>query len=104
MSVICVSRCGVTRGTLSGEHVLTLIWKIMTGGLFKIILNWAVLTPGRGKSPVAAALASVAKIDLAARSRGYDETARRLVVCCRCGRYVASKPLGHPSYTLPPPE
>ena len=44
MSVIRVSRCGVTRGTLSGKHVLTLIWKTMTGGLFKIVLNWAVLT------------------------------------------------------------
>ena len=44
MSVIRVSRCGVTRGTLSGKHVLTLIWKIMTDGSFKIVLNWAVLT------------------------------------------------------------
>jgi hypothetical protein len=44
MSVIRVSRCGITRGTLSGKHVLTLIWKIMTGGSFKIISNWAVLT------------------------------------------------------------
>ena len=43
MSVIRVSRCGVTRGTLFGEHVLTLIWKIMTGGSFKIVLNRAVL-------------------------------------------------------------
>src|SRR6185312_16311073 len=45
VSVIRVSRCGITRGTLSGKHVLTLIWIIMTGGSFKIILNWAVLTP-----------------------------------------------------------
>ena len=37
------SRCGVTRGTLSGKHVLTLIWMIMTGGSLKIVLNWAVL-------------------------------------------------------------
>ena len=44
MSVIRVSRCEVTRGTLSGRHVLTLIWKTMTGGSFKIVLNWAVLT------------------------------------------------------------
>ena len=53
MSVIRVSRCGITRGTLSGKHVLTLIWVIMTGGSFKIVLNLAVLTvrlpcrPGR---------------------------------------------------------
>jgi len=46
VSVIRVSRCGVTRGTLSGKHVLTLIWKIMTDGSFKIVLNWAVLTMG----------------------------------------------------------
>ena len=44
MSVIRVSRCEVTRGTLSGSHVLTLICKIMTGGLLKIVLNWAVVT------------------------------------------------------------
>ena len=43
MSVIRVSRCGITRGTLSGKHVLTLIWIIMTGGSFKIVSNWAVL-------------------------------------------------------------
>ena len=43
--VIRVSRCGVTRGTLYGKHVLTLIWVIMTGGSFKIVSNWAVLTP-----------------------------------------------------------
>src|SRR6185295_17152158 len=44
MSVIRVSRCGITRGMLSGKHVLTLIWMIMTGGSFKIISNWTVLT------------------------------------------------------------
>ena len=44
VSVIRVSRCGITRGTLSGKHVLTLIWMIMTGGSFKIVSNWAVLT------------------------------------------------------------
>ena len=44
VSAIRVSRCEVTRGTLSGRHVLTLIWKIMTGGSFKIVLNCAVLT------------------------------------------------------------
>ena len=46
MLVIRVSRCEVARGTLSGRHVLTLIWKIMIGGSFKIVLNWAVLTTG----------------------------------------------------------
>ena len=44
VSVIRVSRCGITRGTLSGKHVLTLIWMIMTGGSFKIVSNWVVLT------------------------------------------------------------
>ena len=42
VSVIRVSRCGITRGTLSSKHVLTLIWMIMTDGSFKIVLNWAV--------------------------------------------------------------
>ena len=46
MSVIRVSRWEVTRGMISGRHVLTLIWKIMTDGSFKIVLNWAVLTAG----------------------------------------------------------
>ena len=46
VSVIRVSRCGITRGTLSGQHVLTFIWMIMTGGSFKIVSNWAVLTTG----------------------------------------------------------
>ena len=46
MSVIRVSRWEVTRDTISGRHVLTLIWKIMTGSSFKIVLNWAVLTTG----------------------------------------------------------
>ena len=44
VSVIRVSRCGITRGTLSGQHVLPFIWMIMTGGSFKIVSNWAVLT------------------------------------------------------------
>ena len=44
VSVIRVSRCGIIRGTLSGKHVLTLIWMIMTSGSFKIVSNWAVLT------------------------------------------------------------
>ena len=46
VSVIRVSRCGITHGTLSGQHVLTFIWMIMTGGSFKIVTNWAVLTMG----------------------------------------------------------
>ena len=44
VSVICVSRCEITCGTLSGNHVLTLIRLIMTGHSFKIVSNWAVLT------------------------------------------------------------
>ena len=44
VSVIRVSRCGITYGTLSGKHVLTIIWMIMTDSSFKIVLNWAVLT------------------------------------------------------------
>ena len=44
VSVIRASRCGITCGSLSGKHVLTLIWMIMTGGSFKIVSNWAVLT------------------------------------------------------------
>ena len=44
VSVIRVSRCGITRGTLYGKHVLTLIWMVMTGGSFKIVSNWTVLT------------------------------------------------------------
>ena len=46
VSVIRVFRCGITRGTLSGKHVLTLIWMIMIGGSFKTVSNWAVLTNG----------------------------------------------------------
>jgi len=34
----------VTRGTLFGKYVLTLIWMIIIGGSFKIILNWTFLT------------------------------------------------------------
>ena len=44
VSVVRVSRCGITRGTLSDKHALTLIWMIMTDGSFKIVSNWAVLT------------------------------------------------------------
>ena len=39
-----VLRCGLTRGMLSGECVLALIFMIMIDGLPKIVLNWAVLT------------------------------------------------------------
>ena len=46
VSVIRVSRCGITRDTLSGQHMLASIWMIMTGGSFKIVSNWAVLTTG----------------------------------------------------------
>ena len=53
VSVIRVSRRGITRGTLSGKHVLTLIWMIMTGDLFKIKSNWAVITDRRCWSPKA---------------------------------------------------
>ena len=52
VSVIRVSRCGITRGTLSGKHVLTLIWMIMTDGSFKIVSNWAVLTINFSPIPV----------------------------------------------------
>ena len=44
VSVVRVSRCGITRGTLFGKYVLTLSWMIMTDDSFKIVLNWAVLT------------------------------------------------------------
>ena len=44
VSIIRVSRCGITRGTLPSKHVLTLIWMIMTDSSFKIVSNWAVLT------------------------------------------------------------
>ena len=64
-SVIRVSRCEITRGTLSGKHVLTLIWMIMTGDSFKIVSNLAVLTP--------------AKKEEAAAQVGLTETAQRAV-------------------------
>ena len=52
VSDIQVSRCGLTHGTLSGRHMLALIWMIMTGGLPKMVSNWAVLTTGiRAKVP-----------------------------------------------------
>ena len=51
VSVIRVSRCGITCGTLSGTHVLTLIWMIITGGSFKIVSNWAVLIEKMLRSP-----------------------------------------------------
>ena len=49
MSVIRVSRCEVTCGTLFDRHVLTLISKTMTSDLFKIILNWAILSDATSK-------------------------------------------------------
>ena len=42
VSVVCVFRCGLIRGMLSDERVLTLIFMIMTDRLSKIILNWTV--------------------------------------------------------------
>ena len=44
VSVIRVSRCGLTRDTLSGRHMFALIWIIMTDDLLKMVLNWTVLT------------------------------------------------------------
>jgi hypothetical protein len=44
VSVVHVFRYGLTRGTLSNEHVPTLILWIITGGLLKIVSNRAVLT------------------------------------------------------------
>jgi hypothetical protein len=44
VSVVHVFRCGLTSGTLSDERVLSLILLIITGGLLKMVLNWAVLT------------------------------------------------------------
>ena len=44
MSVVRVFRYGLTRGMLSDERVLALIFMIMTGGLPKMMSNWAVLT------------------------------------------------------------
>ena len=52
MSVVGVSRCGLARGTLLGEHVLALIlrmitffnWAVPTLRLLKTVSNWAVLT------------------------------------------------------------
>ena len=44
VSVVRVFRCELTRGMLSDERVLALISMIMTGGLPKIVSNWAVLT------------------------------------------------------------
>jgi hypothetical protein len=46
VSVVHVSRCGLTHGTLSDERVLALILTMMTGGLLKMVSNWAVLTTG----------------------------------------------------------
>jgi len=46
VSVVHVFRCGLTRSTLSGEHMLAFILMIMTGGLPKLVSNWTVLTTG----------------------------------------------------------
>jgi hypothetical protein len=42
VSVVHVSRYGLTRGTLLGKRVLTLILTLMTGGLLKMVSNWIV--------------------------------------------------------------
>ena len=42
VSVAQTLRCGLTRGTLLGEHVLALILWVTAGGLPKTVLNWAV--------------------------------------------------------------
>ena len=47
VSVICVFRCGLTRGMLSGKRVLALIFMIMTDGLSKTVSNWVVLIASR---------------------------------------------------------
>ena len=44
VSVIRVSRWGITRGTLSSQHVLTSIWMIITDNSFKIVSNYTVVT------------------------------------------------------------
>ena len=44
VSVIRVSRWGITRGTLSSQHVLTYIWMIITDNSFKIVSNYTVVT------------------------------------------------------------
>ena len=44
MSVIRVSRWGITRGTLFSQHVLTSIWMIITDNSFKIVSNYTVVT------------------------------------------------------------
>jgi hypothetical protein len=44
VSVVHIFRCRLTHGTPSDERVLALILLIMTGGLLKMVLDWAVLT------------------------------------------------------------
>jgi hypothetical protein len=46
VSVVHVFRCGLKHGTLSSKRVLALILLIMTSGLLKMVLNWAVLRTG----------------------------------------------------------
>ena len=47
--VVEVSRCGLARGTLSGEYVLALILRMMTGDLLKMVSNWTGLTVSQKK-------------------------------------------------------
>ena len=49
-----VSLDGLTRGMLSDKRVLAFIFIIITGGLTKMVSNWAVFTDELADSPVAA--------------------------------------------------
>jgi hypothetical protein len=42
--VVESSKYGLACDTLSSEHVLALILKMITGSLFKMVSNWRVLT------------------------------------------------------------
>jgi hypothetical protein len=42
--VVETSICGLVRGILLSEYVLAFILRMITGDLFKMILNWTVLT------------------------------------------------------------
>ena len=44
VSVIRISRCGITRGTLSGKVRANSHLNDMTDDSFKIVSNWTVLT------------------------------------------------------------
>jgi hypothetical protein len=50
VSVVEASRSGLARSTLLSEHVLSLILKMMTGGLLKMVSNWTVLGAGASQS------------------------------------------------------